>query len=322
MDTLSHLALGVLVGRVCAGRGPASSSRWPLLYGAIAAELPDLDVVLNPFCSKLDALLAHRALSHSLLLWLLVPPLLAWVGLRIHQQVDFGWRRRTLVLWAAWGSHLLVDLFNTYGTAYLSPFSAGRFAIDALPILDLTLLLSLSALAVAVVVGCSSQRRCRLLAWGGLAFTVAYLAVAVGTKMMIERWLHSHPAYAGCQLYTAPLPITIAQWMFVVDAPDCYLVGRMGPLEQPQTVVELPKNHHLMAPYADNPKLQAVFRFMGGWCSVEPLPSGGLMLHDLRFSSMASTFPDAHVLSFSVNPSEQGLNIVPTRIRRHIGPWF
>lgn len=321
MDTLSHLALGVLVGRACSGRR-AISCRWPLLYGAVAAELPDIDVVLKPFCSKLDALLAHRALSHSLLVWLLVPPLLAWLSQLMHQHEEFGWRRRVLVLWAAWGSHLLVDLFNTYGTAYLCPFSSARFAIDALPILDLTLLLTLSALAVVVVVQRSSPWLGQLLAWGGMALAVAYLAVAVGAKNLIERRLHQNPAYSSCQIYTAPLPITIAQWMFVVDAPDCYHVGRIGPLGQPVFVEKLPKNHHLLEAYADDPQLQAVYGFMRGWCSVELLPGGGLLLHDLRFSSMASIYPDAHVLSFSVNPSEQGLNIVPTRIRRHIGPWF
>lgn len=322
MDTISHLALGVLVARTCMGRKPQPSSRWFLLYGAIASELPDLDVLLTPFCSRLDALLAHRAFSHSLLLWLLAPPLLAWIIQLLHRRANFAWGRLALVLWAAWGSHLLVDLFNTYGTAYLYPFADTRFSIDALPILDLTLLLSLSALALMLVSGRSPQRVQLLLAWGGVALTVIYLVGAVGSKVLIERRLKAHPDYAGHQLYTSPLPITVARWMFVVDAHERFLVGRIGPLGQPTLVAELPKRHPLLSGYAESTEVQAVRRFTKGWLCVQPHPNGGLWLHDLRFASMASTYPDAYVLSFRVMRTQNGVCITPSRIRRHIGPWF
>lgn len=320
MDTLSHLALGVVVAHTCAGKRNRGIA--PLLYGAAAAQVPDLDVLLTPFTDSLGALLSHRALSHSLLLWLTLPPLLALASTTLHRDTSFSWKRRFVIISAAWLSHLIVDLFNTYGTAYLYPFSLHRFTIDALPILTLSLLLVLSALAIGI--GISRIRRGYApawLGWSGIALVALYLTTAVAAKTTIETQLSSR--FANMPLYTSPLPISIARWHFVADAGNHYIVGRCNPLGQQTTVTaELPKNHHLLTPIANYPKIEDIQRFTKGWFNLQSNTNGLLHLHDLRFSSLATSFPDAYVLTFSIKPTPSAPIIERSKLRRHIGPWF
>lgn len=320
MDTLSHLALGVVVAHACAGK--RNRGVVPLLYGAAAAQIPDLDVLLTPFTDGLSALLSHRALSHSLLLWLIVPPLLALASTAIHRDANFTWKRRYAIISAAWLSHLVVDLFNTYGTAYLYPFSPHRFAIDALPILTLSLLLVLLALAICIGIwrkrqGCAPA----WMGWGGIALVAVYLTTAVCAKTTIERQLSAR--FANMPLYTSPLPISIARWHFVADAGDHYIVGRCNPLgKQIAVAAELPKNHHLLAPIANCPKIGEIQRFTKDWFDVQSTTNGQLLLHDLRFSSMATTYPDAYVLTFSTIPDPAHPLIERSKLRRNIGFGF
>lgn len=322
MDTLSHLALGIAVGHACAGK--RSRGIAPLLYGALAAELPDFDVLLTPFTDSMGTLLHHRALSHSLLLWLIGPPLLAVLSTRIHLDKAFVLKRRLLVLSAAWLSHLVVDLFNTYGTAYLFPFCSTRFSVDALPILDITLLIGLSALALLIVVGRRRRGEAHVgLGLCAIVMVALYLTCAVCAKRTIERQLVSSTKYSNLPLYTSPLPITIARWMFVADADSAYIVGRTDPLgRRPVVVASIPKNSHLLPLASECPQLYDVQRFAKGWLSVEPCENGGLLLHDLRFSSMVTHYPDAYVLTFSMVPSDSVWVIERSKLRRHIGPWF
>jgi inner membrane protein len=66
MDPVTHLLVGAVVGQAVAGRklGFAQAAFW----GAIAAELPDLDVLVSAVAAddSLDMLVRHRGTTHSL----------------------------------------------------------------------------------------------------------------------------------------------------------------------------------------------------------------------------------------------------------------
>jgi inner membrane protein len=136
MDPVTHLLVGAVVGQAVAGRklGFAQAAYW----GAIAAELPDIDVLVSFAVGDdpLEMLVRHRGVTHSL--WF--PPVVGLLsGLLVSRFAIVPraspWAWITLFT-AALLSHPLLDVCTHYGTQLLAPFSDQRFAVPALPIVD------------------------------------------------------------------------------------------------------------------------------------------------------------------------------------------
>jgi inner membrane protein len=101
----------------------------------LASNLPDIDVVLWAR-SDVTYLLFHRGFTHSLLGLAVLPPILAgalWWGLG--RRTALGWL--LLLCWAGAILHVLYDLFTSWGTMLLYPFSVDRLALDWIFIVDL-----------------------------------------------------------------------------------------------------------------------------------------------------------------------------------------
>ncbi len=178
MDFVTHAAVGALVGRALTVPDPdrREGARFAAA-GALAASLPDADHVLEWIGA--DAyLLHHRSVTHSLLFASLVVALVAaMVG------TGPGRSRRALVVTAALGSHLFLDLLTPFGTGILWPLSDLRPSFDVLPIVAPWLVaLSVSGLAWATWRarrGGAAGRRASRIALAGLAlFLAAHAGVA------------------------------------------------------------------------------------------------------------------------------------------------
>jgi inner membrane protein len=138
MDPVTHLLVGAVVGQAVAGRrlGFAQAACW----GAIAAELPDMDVLVSFVATDdpIDMLVRHRGVTHSL--WF--PPVVGLLSGLLVSRFALApraspWAWITLFT-AALLSHPLLDACTHYGTQLLAPFSAERFALPALPIIEPT----------------------------------------------------------------------------------------------------------------------------------------------------------------------------------------
>src|SRR5580698_6314940 len=94
MDTLTHIVLGACIGEAIAGKQLGKKA---LLLGALAQNIPDIDIVASFWLPTTSDLLAHRGFTHSFLFVLLVSPLLAWMsGTFKGSGMSFG---RWLLFW-------------------------------------------------------------------------------------------------------------------------------------------------------------------------------------------------------------------------------
>jgi inner membrane protein len=129
MDPLTQGLLGASFGQALYGR---ALGRKALVWGALVGMSPDLDVVMNPM-SPMAEWLWHRGPTHALWFGPVAGPAVGWIL--------WKWKGGRLRDWVGLAiisllTHPLLDVFTTYGTQLLSPFSRRRFAFDAVAIID------------------------------------------------------------------------------------------------------------------------------------------------------------------------------------------
>lgn len=166
MDTVTQMLFGATVAQAGFRR---RLGRVALPVGAAVALIPDLDVFAGWIGGPFVSWQHHRGITHSLLFALVAGPLLGWAVWRLQQGRDGGLaapaaRSDLLRSWiylaiAALITHPLIDLFTSYGTQLLAPFSDHRFAVDAMPIIDPAYSL---VLVLALAVGIFARHRPRL----------------------------------------------------------------------------------------------------------------------------------------------------------------
>ncbi|WP_142849749.1 metal-dependent hydrolase [Telmatospirillum sp. J64-1] len=180
MDTVTQMLLGATVAQAGFRR---KLGRGAMVAGAAIALVPDLDVVAGWVGDTFTTWQHHRGITHSIFFGPVVGPLFGWLAWRIHR-----WRTNdrpdvmageTLRAWIwlavlALLTHPIIDLFTSYGTQLLTPFSTHRFAVDAMSIIDPVYSL---ILILALLVGAFARNRPRLaqdVAGGALIVITAY----------------------------------------------------------------------------------------------------------------------------------------------------
>lgn len=76
MDSLTQIVLGAAVGEAVLGKKIGNRA---MVWGAIGGTIPDLDVMANLFMGELDAMSAHRGITHSMFFAVLAPLAFAWL---------------------------------------------------------------------------------------------------------------------------------------------------------------------------------------------------------------------------------------------------
>jgi inner membrane protein len=183
MDTITQALLGAACGNVCARHKLGKrAARW----GAIAAALPDLDVVAALVWGPWAGMQHHRGVTHALWFGPVVGSAMGWLLWRRfarlraeqpeHEDAQLGADDRLpwwmLALGVAMLSHPLLDVFTSYGTQIFAPFSNYRSAINGIGIIDPVYSLPL---IIGLSLGKSNPRRKARASAVALGLTTAYL---------------------------------------------------------------------------------------------------------------------------------------------------
>jgi inner membrane protein len=231
MDNLCHTLVGAAIG----GAGLNRRTRYARPTLLIAANLPDLDVLV--FATGVPAVAFRRGWTHGALAQVALPLVLAGLVVLLarvrgrrrpagepHDEppLDVPW----LVGLAYLGvlSHVGLDYLNTYGVRLLSPLDWGWFYGDALFIIDVWLW---AALGAGVWLTGRSGRPGP--ARGALVFTVCYvtlmlLSARASRDLVRETW-RSTRGEAPRTLMVGPLPFTPFQREIIADSGDRYETG-------------------------------------------------------------------------------------------------
>jgi len=249
MDTITQGLLGAVTAQLGFRQ---SIGRDATLVATASAILPDLDVFLAPFITLSGAELdgfavaaSHRGITHSIIFapLLALPVTLLWWWLRrsLGNQGNHATKRHSspwmlyLCVLVAVATHGLLDWCTSYGTQLLSPITARRYAIDAVPIVDFIytplLIVTLLACGIARRVNRSRQvRRTLIIGWIGFLSSVAYLAAG----RVMHNWAAEQARMAADQAKMTviradayPALGTIFLWRTVVETEQEWIVARL-----------------------------------------------------------------------------------------------
>lgn len=224
MDNVCH----TLVGAACARAGFARPVRFGAVTSILAANLPDLDVLV--FATDVPSVAFRRGWTHGIAAQALLPALLAVsvAAIARRRRLPSGSgasELRPLLALSYVGvlSHVFLDYLNNYGVRPLMPFSGRWFYGDAVFIVDPWLWI---AFALAFVAGRRGRvRGCRLwLAIAGIYILAMLISAQAARRAVANQWKERHGAPPAA-LMVGPVPIDPLRKWVIVDAGDHYRTG-------------------------------------------------------------------------------------------------
>jgi len=302
MDSITQGLLGGVIAQLGFRQRIGREATW---VAAGAAIVPDLDILLTPLMAALgletgplDRIVVHRSYSHSLLVAPLIalPIALAWWSLRRRRGPDpprFG-LLYALVL-AAVVSQPLLDVFTSYGTQILLPITGHRYALDAVPIVDIfyTPVLILTLLACYLLRRLRGEERARrttlVVGWAGVLLSTAYLGAGrLAHDAAIERGRAALPGERIERIEAYPMIPTILLWRVVARLPDEWVAMRVHlwggqPRMERAPVGRGPR----IARARGLPEARTFDWFAGGMVRYAVEPAGAdhvVELHDMRYA--------------------------------------
>ena len=237
MDSITQALLGATIAKAGFRK---RLGRKAVAFGAFLGAAPDLDVFTR-LAGEWASLVHHRGVTHSLLVLPLLAPLMGGLGARWWGKKSDRLVWMHLAFWALL-SHPFLDVFTTYGTQLLAPFSDRRFAADGIAIIDPIYSLPL---LVAVVVNR------RWVAWIALLFTTAYLATGVSVSQIAQSAARAQFQADGFEpvAMRSPVPIAFPLLRRVVarDESGEIRVGAWSPFVDQIRFTRLAPSSHRMA---------------------------------------------------------------------------
>lgn len=223
--------MGAAVGYAIGGK---TFSKKAMVYGAIGSLIPDADEIVRFSTDPLAEMIHHRGFTHSVFFApLLAPILAAWF--RYSRNVPF-WPMFQLMFWVIL-IHPLLDVFTTYGTQLLMPFTNHRFSVSAIPVLELTYtgMFFVSVLVISVL------KRSRFTEWFNYSVifvTCVYLLMGVAENDCATHRAEAEAEEKGWKgrVYTFTGLFSIYQRRAVVYDGDHVHVGHFSSLCDKPTV--------------------------------------------------------------------------------------
>lgn len=284
MDSLTQIILGAAVAEAVAGKKMGNKAA---LWGAIAGTIPDLDVLTLSMYHPIDAALAHRGFSHSLLFALIMGPLLGWLIHRLYRK-KYAQKTWIWLFFLSIITHPILDMFTNYGTEFLWPFDY-RITFNTVFVIDpLYTIPFMFCLIIALFLKRDNRWRSKI-NWTGIYYSSAYLLWGVIVKLTILSSSTEYFAMNGLKTKNAmvtPMPLTSFYWMILAEDQTNYYVGYKSLFYEFKTkdIDTVPKNKQpliLLKWHGKNYSSQLKF-ISNGYFTMEHR-GDILYFHDLRF---------------------------------------
>jgi inner membrane protein len=288
MDTITHTVLGACLGEAIAGKQMGKKA---MLFGILANNLPDIDVISASWTTQAEELLAHRGITHSILFSLIFSPLLAYAFQKMSKNNSVSFKRWLVLIGSGLFLHIIMDSFTAYGTGWFEPFNHTRVSFNTLFILDPFFSIPILITAIALwIMRRDSYTKRKWFNVIGLSISSLYLLITFIIKLyvnsVIEKDLSAKNITYTSYLAT-PGPLNNLLWYSVVKNHDHYYIGYYSVLDKNPTLNwELfQKNDSLLAPFKNSEDVQYLMRFSKDYYRITKQDSL-TVFSDMRFGSV------------------------------------
>ena len=316
MDTITQAALGACIAQ--AGFSNKLGKR-AVLVGAACGLLPDFDILLTIGSSDFDYLQSHRGWSHSFLTLPFIAIIVAWLAVKLASRPNStlppqnNFKYWYLLSFFTLITHPLLDLFTTYGTQILSPFSTERFSLDAIAIIDPLYTVPL-LLAVLTGMFIKAGKLSKLLAICALILSSGYLSFGVvnshEAKQAAIAQLDTSSFSAEDVRVSATMFNTLLWRVVAKDEEGHYVVGFYNSIKKNKIHFEHFKNedssYTQRALNSDEGKVLNWFSTDMIKASVEELENGNKLvtLTDMRYGMASNPVASFFAWTFEVDANE------------------
>jgi inner membrane protein len=287
MDSITHIALGAVLGEALAGRRLGKKA---MLLGAIAQSLPDIDFLASFWLDTSHDVGVHRGITHSLLFVAVGALLLSFAADRRYRDPAFTKKDWLLFFGLQLLVHIILDAFNAYGTGWFEPFSHYRVSFQVLFVADpfYSMWLGISFLALLILKKGAPSRRF----WVrfGLVLSSLYLCYGIANKCVIDarvrkEFLRQH--IADSRYFTTPTPMNNWLWFIVAEDAGGYRTGYISVFDRRPGIDFhfFPRNDSLLDPIRNREDVKQLLRFSQGYYTIDRW-NDTLVFNDLRFGQM------------------------------------
>ncbi|MCH8567748.1 MAG: metal-dependent hydrolase [Balneolales bacterium] len=326
MDSLTHLALGALIGEATLGK---KAGRKAMLWGAAAGVAPDIDVFLGMFMGDIDKIIFHRGITHSFFLLTLISPLYGWIVSRLERKIDYNWKQWAFMIWLSQLAHVLLDSFTSYGTQIYLPFLADAIAISSISVIDPIFSISLFMAVVYLLLKYSKvtvPKRARI-AFIAILISCLYLFATLVNKLQVEQkflkaWEDKQLEISHFEIKPTLFNNILWRGIGRVADSDSYLVGYYS-IADGQSKIRfewVDGQHHFLDDVAEKPALNRLKWVSQGFYKITLNDDGFLVFNDLRFGRVAEfsdeiDSPYAFSYTMIANMEENDFDVERIRLR-------
>lgn len=285
MDSFTQIVLGIATAELVAGKQLKNKT---ILYGTLLGSLPDIDVWVGYFLDPVTAVSIHRGISHSLLLFLLLSPVLGkFISTIENNKIQFL-QASKMVFWCL-TTHVLLDVFTSWGTQIFWPLP-DRIALKTIFVIDP---LYTIPLFISLMI-CLRKREANVrkkIVLRGIILSTLYLAVSCGIKLFalqkFEKALQLQ-AINYSDLIVKPTAMNTILWNANVKTNEGYLIGDYSVFDtQPISFTKINNNWALEKELQNNPDFKHLQNISEGWYTISKNQKN-LVFNDLRFGILNS----------------------------------
>jgi inner membrane protein len=288
MDSITHLALGAVIGEGLFGK---SLGKKAMVLGAAVQFCPDSDVAASLWLSTADNLLAHRGFTHSFLFVALASGAFALLADRWHRRQSIYFKSWILFFSLQMSVHIFLDAFNAYGVGWFEPFNNLRISFNTIFVADpfFSIWIGIACFAL-LLMNHKNPQRIRWVLFS-LLMSSAYLMYCTYNKLTIDRdvkkiFQSQHISYN--RYFTTPTPFNNWLWYVVAEDGGGYYIGYRSVFDKQLSMQfeYFTKQDNLLEQVDDHESLQRLRRFSQGYYTIENR-DGKLIFNDLRFGQSA-----------------------------------
>ncbi|MCP1995835.1 metal-dependent hydrolase [Flavobacterium sp. HSC-61S13] len=304
MDSLSQIVLGAAVGNAVLGTKIKNKA---VVYGAIAATIPDLDILAGKLLDPIEALGIHRGVSHSFVFAAVLALVLGYGIFRLDRSKGVTFKEGFNLVFLALVTHSFLDVFTTWGTQVLWPWTysfafKSIFVVDPLYTIPFAVFLVLSMLEKK-----DMKRRMR---WNnyGILVSSAYLLLTLVLKYFAyiefkDSLNRRDVSYHS--LVVKPTAFNTILWNGIVETDSAYWIGDYSFFDSSDIEYQqYAKNRYLIEHIYAEPIVQKLIDLSEGEYVISKT-KGQLYFNDLRFGLLKNDPQDIQ-FAFSYHLFQNG----------------